>query len=334
MKAMSRYLRLITAFMIVLLLSTVPCYCKTWYVRQDGTGDTAYLDLAVFWAQAGDTVLVGPGWYLQPTLELGAIHLISEAGPEATTIELWVMDIERDVHVIVIGDVNECSVVGFTVRGARNGWLSSGGGFDIISSAALIKGNIIMDNWCASGGGLSCYGFPSPVIEENLFFGNGAFAGAAIEIDQCAPIIRNNTIVDNTSGGSSAIYLIGAQSSPVIVNDIIVGNTASDTGAIFGDMPAAITFNCNDVWGNLPSNYDTPLPDQTGLNGNISSDPLFCGVSGSGNYYLQASSPCAPGNVPAFCGGIGMGRYSVKCTVGVEKSTWGDMKSLFKKERR
>jgi len=304
-------------------------------VRKDGTGDTAYLDLAVYSAQTGDTVLVGPGRYSQPTLELGAIHLISEAGPEATTIELYIMDIEWDVHVIVIGDVNACSVIGFTIRGARNGWLSTGGGIDIVSSSALIKGNIIMDNWCASGGGLACYGSPAPVIEGNLFYGNGGFAGAAIEVCQCSPTIRNNTIVDNhANDGAGAIYLVGAQSFPAIINNIIVGNTATSYGAIYGDAPAGITLSCNDVWDNQPSNYDTPLTDQTGLNGNISLDPLFCGEAGSRNYYLQANSPCAAANVPVSCAGAGMGCYSVKCAVGVKKKSWGTIKSLFKEEKR
>ena len=97
--------RIQLSILLIVLASAMPVASKTWHVRQDGTGDTAYLDLAVYWAQTGDTVLVGPGWYLQPMLELGAIHLISEAGPEATTIELYIMDIEWDVHVIVIGDV-------------------------------------------------------------------------------------------------------------------------------------------------------------------------------------------------------------------------------------
>jgi hypothetical protein len=96
--------------MIVLLLSTVPSYCKTWHVRQDGTGDTPYVRVAVYWAQLGDTVLVGPGNYYQRTIELGPIHLISESGPESSILELSTIDPEEDVHVIYIEGVSECSV--------------------------------------------------------------------------------------------------------------------------------------------------------------------------------------------------------------------------------
>jgi parallel beta-helix repeat protein len=332
---MKSHLRLSAACLTLLALLPGTAYPRTWHVRQDGTGDTAYLDFAVYSAQAGDTVLVGPGRYLQHPLYMGAIHLISEAGPEVTTIELLISDLEWDVHVIVIGNVGECSVQGFTIRGARNGWLSSGGGIDIIEASALIKGNIITDNWCASGGGLACAGSPSPVIEDNLFYGNGAFAGAAIHISQCSPIVRNNTIVDNhANDGAGAIYLVGAQSFPVIVNNIIVGNTAAEYGAIFGDTPAGLTFSCNDMYGNVPRNYDEPLSDQTGLNGNISQDPMFCGVAGTNNYYLQASSPCAEANVPADCAGVRMGCYPVRCTVGARKESWGTIRSLFKDGKR
>ena len=329
---MKNYLTLVMLTCLLLLpVLTSRSYSRTWHVRQDGTGDTPYVDNAVYWAQPGDTVLVGPGHYYQPPIRLGAIHLLSEAGPQSTTLELYSQDTEMDVQVIVIQGISSCSVEGFTIRGARGGFLNSGGGIIIVDSPALIEGNVITDNWCASGGGLCCHGSPAPVVEGNLFYGNGAFAGAAIEIHQCSPTIRNNTIVDNhANDGAGAIYLVGEQSFPVIVNNIIVGNTATTFGAIFGDTPAGITLSCNDVWDNQPSNYDQPLADQTGLNGNISEDPLFCGAAGSRNYQLQATSPCATANVPASCAGVGMGCYSVKCTVGVRRSTWGSVKSLFK----
>jgi parallel beta-helix repeat protein len=314
------------------MLVSGSAHSKTWHVRQDGTGDTQYVDVAVLWAQTGDTVLVGPGDYYQSTIWLGAIHLISEAGPQSTSLILYPAVPEQDVHVIVIEGIDSCSVEGFTLAGAGGGVLNSGGGILIGDSPALIRGNIITDNWCASGGGVSCGGSPAPVIEGNLFYGNGAIAGAAIEIYQCSPRVGNNTIVDNhANDGAGAIYLVGAQSFPVIVGNIIVGNGATTFGALYGDTPAnQITLRCNDVWGNLPSNYDTPLTDQTGSNGNISQDPLFCGVTGSGNYYLQVNSPCAEGHVPAYCGGSRMGCYPVKCSVAVKKNSWSDMKSLFK----
>jgi hypothetical protein len=48
------------------------------------------------------------------------------------------------------------------------------------------------------------------------------------------------------------------------------------------------------------------IPDQTGLNGNISVDPIFCDAAAH-DYSIHELSPCAPGNHPdgSECGLIG-----------------------------
>jgi len=117
------------------------------------------------------------------------------------------------------------------------------------------------------------------------------------------------------------------------VNNIIAFDSSSTAGgvAVSATTPASqIVFECNDVWGNAPANYAGTLTDQTGINGNISHDPLFCGIPGSGNYYLQDSSPCAKSHVPGHCVGFRMGYYPEKCTVGVKRDSWGSIKSLLK----
>jgi len=305
---------------------------KTWHVRKDGTGDTASLALALYYAQPGDTVLVGPGLYQQPRIHLGAVHLISESGPESTIIKLWPQVLDEDVNVIYIDTISNFSIVGFTIRGGANGTLDAGGGILCLDSQGVIRNNIITDNWCASGGGVACYGPQASVIEGNLIVGNQAFSGAAILVHNCSPVIRGNTIAGNYAsilGGS--IYVLGADSYPTISNNIVVNNRSVQFGGILSDIPSShVALSCNDVWNNSPGDYCGTLVDQTGINGNISANPLFCGVTGSGNYYLQASSPCAEGHVPGYCGDARMGCYPVKCTVGVKKNSWGDIKSLFK----
>jgi len=70
---------------------------------------------------------------------------------------------------------------------------------------------------------------------------------------------------------------------------------------------------------------------QIGSNGNFSEDPLFC----DGCYYLQACSPCAPGNHPddVNCGLIGA--YGVGCPCGggptaVDRTSWSSLKALYR----
>jgi hypothetical protein len=65
-------------------------------------------------------------------------------------------------------------------------------------------------------------------------------------------------------------------------------------------------------------------------NGNFFLDPEFCGVPGSGNYFLKSTSPCLPENnpfgVPVLIGPLPQG-----CgTVAVEEKTWGGVKALYR----
>jgi hypothetical protein len=63
---------------------------------------------------------------------------------------------------------------------------------------------------------------------------------------------------------------------------------------------------------------------------NFSLDPQFCGIPGSGNYFLQSTSPCLPGNAPYLfpfqIGPLGAGCGSVK----VETTTWGAVKAMYR----
>jgi len=321
---------------ILLLLGAIPSYSRTWHVRQDGTGDATSINGALVLAQSGDTILVSPGYYWEPRIGLSqfAIHLISEAGPEVTTIRLLKRSPD-DVNVVIMRDISEpCSIIGFTITGASGGFLDAGGGIDCENSALLIKNNIITGNWCINSGAIFCYGAISPTIDGNLICSNEQWGGGALGIMDCSPLVKNNTIVCNrSSDGTSAIWIDGNPSHPIIMNNIIAFDSSSTTGgpAVWASTPAnQIVFECNNVWGNYPANYFGTLTDQTGINGNISQDPLFCGISGSGNYYLQESSPCAESHVPAHCAGFRMGRYPVKCTVGIEQESWGKIKTLFK----
>jgi len=340
-KLMKRNLTLITiiCFLWLLLLASM-AYSRTWHVRQDGSGDAASINAALMLAQSGDTILVSPGYYWEPRIGLSqfAIHLISEGGPEVTTIRLLRRS-EDEVNVIKMLNVSEpCSVIGFTITGANGGFLDIGGGIDCENSALVIKNNIITGNWCSTGGAIYCYGATSPTIENNLIYGNEEIVGGAVDIVDCSPLVKNNTIAHNwATDGTSGLCIIGSLSHPIIMNNIIAFDSSSVSGGVgvSATTPAIqIVFECNDVWGNAPANYAGTLTDQTGINGNISQDPLFCGISGSGNYYLRGSSPCAESNVPQHCAGVRMGYYPVKCTVGTENESWGKLKALFERGRK
>ena len=94
------------------------------------------------------------------------------------------------------------------------------------------------------------------------------------------------------------------------------------------NVVGATSLQCNDSWGNPGGNW-VGMPDPTGVDGNISADPLFCDA-GDGDLGLAADSPCLPGHHPYGydCGVIGA--YGQECgtSTGVAeipatRSTWG-----------
>jgi hypothetical protein len=113
-----------------------------------------------------------------------------------------------------------------------------------------------------------------------------------------------------------------------IANSIISGSKYGIRG-----LGANISLQCNNVFNNEVNYAILYYLDPTGQNGNISVDAQFCSIDpvAYNNYYLQSDSPCAPGNHPdAYpCGLIGC--EPVGCgTTGIEKTSWSNVKQLFK----
>jgi parallel beta-helix repeat protein len=191
-----------------------------------------------------------------------------------------------------------------------------GGGITCCSSIS-ITGNIIRNNyrsdivdWPPGGGGIGC--LSSALVRDNQIIGNFTRGfGGGIYSAGPSPLIANNTIVGNSSREGGGIY-IDADSHPTLSRNIVASNRQREDwqvypwhgGGISSDSDS-IQISCCDVFDNEGGNY-VGLPDQTGLNGNISIDPVFCDIA-NGDYALHVSSPCLPGNHPdgMDCGLIG-----------------------------
>ena len=64
-----------------------PASPRTWYIQNDGSGDAPIVQAGIDSAAVGDTVLVGPGTYLENLSIVGKdLVLKSEMGPEATIL--------------------------------------------------------------------------------------------------------------------------------------------------------------------------------------------------------------------------------------------------------
>jgi hypothetical protein len=191
--------------------------------------------------------------------------------------------------------------------------LGFGGGIYCYSapSTLTIADNIFIGNSAGSGGGVYNW-FGSPTITGNVFAGNSAsMAGGGICSESGSPTIRNCTLSENDGPttwqdlkGGAGIFL--SYSDAVIENTIIAYSTqGSGIMCVTSSFP---TITCSNIYGNAGG--DTLCGIDGG--GNFSADPLFCGVLGSGNYYVQSASPCAPANNTC---GVLIGALGVRCDV-------------------
>jgi len=121
--------------------------------------------------------------------------------------------------------------------------------------------------------------------------------------DSC--YVSGCTIVNNVGGGLLFEHYI--ESPPTISNSIIANNSGWGLSLDEDEVPTSIL--CNDIYNNAGGNY-VGIPDQTGLDGNISLDPLFCDTT-SMDFSIQNSSPCAPSINDC---GVLIGAYDVGCT--------------------
>lgn len=314
-------------------------HCRTWHVRQDGTGDTSSLADAIAAAADGDSILVGPGSY---TTDGGYVvnkplHIASEQGPTVTTI--------RNFSCIGVGgpclgswgfyvhDINGYFTIrGFTIR--QNGDCQElicpyydGCGIAIENASGTVSGNIIYDNYSQ---GADVRGSCSVVFDRNLVRGNN---GLGITVSEGAAVeIRSNTFSEGGPYYWAHVEVWDASSSVNIHHNIFANSPGK--GVKSETLDAPVVLGCNDFWNNAQGNCGGVLVDPVGTNGNIGADPLFCGVPGSGNFYLQSSSPCAGQNVPSACSGQSMGCFPAMCTVAVKQQSWGSIKSLFENQKK
>jgi parallel beta-helix repeat protein len=178
-------------------------------------------------------------------------------------------------------------------------------------SSSVIHGNTLYDN--DNGSGIYCQS--SITISENVIAKHKISSisayplmGAGIAVQNCSPLITSNTVAGNDVGPGEGSGIACENSNAHLMNNIVAFNDYDEgmgtAGGIYSNS-SSLTIDCCDVYGNEDGDYNG-MPDQTGMNGNISVDPYFCDP-GNDDYSLQADSPCLPGLHPDgwSCGLIG-----------------------------
>jgi hypothetical protein len=168
--------------------------------------------------------------------------------------------------------------------GAGGFWY--GGGLALAGGDAIVFSNVFADNRIGSTTGGIAYG-------GGLYIGGGS------------AYVVNNTFFKNQCSTAIAygggIYVDQSWTS-VIKNNIVVGNVTEGIGYMGGGIACytdtihdTLTFDYNDVWGNLPDNYNACYAGPNAL----SLDPLFA-AGLHGEFYLSdtaagqdSTSPCS-----------------------------------------
>lgn len=211
-------------------------------------------------------------------------------------------------------DLSNPTLIGNYITSGEQPFLTYGPPAVFCQSSATIENNIFPSS--SSGIWFDSIDSSPNIIRNNLFSGTSP----AIYANTPNALIENNTF----EWTLHAIVYFGYPNT-IIRNNIIINSVGI---RCVGELQAEIS--CNNIYNIYGGDRYDNCPDQTGINGNISVDPEFCGIHQSFNFYLQSDSPCAPGNHPDGydCGLIGA--FPVNCgLVDVKKKSLGSIKALF-----
>ncbi len=174
---------------------------------------------------------------------------------------------------------------------------SSRDGAGIAFNAAgspVVSGNEIRGNTAvAQGGAIFMLNRSDALIEQNLIVGNSAAEGGGIvwrvPASAVGPKVIFNTFYDNAAPVGSGIWADGFDQFAEVTNNIVVaraGETAVYCENFSVEQPQ---FSSNLIYSDGGQTYDGICLDQTGMNGNLSGDPLYADAV-AGDFRLQPAS--------------------------------------------
>jgi len=229
--------------------------------------------------------------------------------------------------------------------------IGSGGGIFCKDAAPTITDCTIEDNATRNNGGGVCFRQSAVVMLDCVFKrneasegGGGSFNGNFI-VERCAFVANVADVVGGGAratdglflsctfiGNSAGLHGGGAwtdQQNTTFSKTIIAFSTHGE--GVFGAMDAGrdMVFLCCNVFDNEGGEYGGLIPDQTGTDGNISEDPLFCDVYVD-DFTLCENSPCLSGGNPCTVQIGAYGQGCGECEAPVEPATWGTIKGRYR----
>ena len=121
---------------------------------------------------------------------------------------------------------------------------------------------------------------------------NGASGGAISVLAGCHATIDHCTLVQNYTYSAGAAVFVGLPATAEISASIIAFN---DGGGAIQCYEGSVSLSCSDFYGNFGGDYIQCISGLNGIDGNISANPLFCGIENEDlPYSLDDDSPCLP----------------------------------------
>lgn len=241
----------------------------------------------------------------------------------------------------------------FTLRNCvviDNEATSSGGGLYLYYSDFELDDCEFMGNSAKQGGGLfSVYNFGSMTltdclfafnqavrgggyfiddddafIDGSIFHANQAQLGGALFVSYSHPTITSCTIAENTASTGSGLCL---ENGSLIVESSILAYGLQGQAVHSDGYNTFVQLQTCDLFGNEGGDWVGPIADQLDVDCNISLDPQFCGVFGSGDFTLQSDSPCTVGGNDCD---VLIGAHPVGCgDLATAPNSWSRVKSLY-----
>ena len=301
-------------------------------------GDYTTIQNAIDHAQPGDAILVNPGVYYEDINFKGkALTLTSTNPANMSVVQSTIIHAVGHSSAVTFtnGETSNSVLAGFTITGgygtvnpafgtnifwgagiyceassptilgniitanlAPTGDVSDAGygcGIACIQSDATIARNLLTANSGYAGGGILVY-LGQARIASNLIYSNSAIVGGGAVLISGGQFI-NNTVVANDAQLAGNIYAVSDASGQSVITDNIISGATGGSGIYLDSQDTLTQISFNDAWNNAGGDYATN--SRTGLNGNISQDPLFVDATNN-EYHLRDASPCINAGDPEF----------------------------------
>jgi len=206
MKAKKIVLLVMMSIVLAACVSTSIPRVSASELKVGGGGQYSTISAAVKAANAGDTILVSPGTYVENLAVDKPLKVVSTSGAQATIVKA--SDTSKEVFLLGSSDI---SIQGFTIMGGNKG--VSFGTSNCILTKCVVNGNVF---------GVYLAGATSNLVSNNNLNGNGF--GVYLDGSSGNRLLNNSASNEKGGGGkaslSDGIYMYNSNNNNVAQCDL------------------------------------------------------------------------------------------------------------------